>query len=127
MANSDKNIVITPATNTSGIPGIAFTGNNASPVTFRALDNGSVSVEASAGQLFSIANTLSGTLFAVNDASGNPILEVIDTGEIKLGRLGGQVTVGSQSTAAARVRNTFISTATPVSANGLDGDIWITY
>jgi hypothetical protein len=127
MANSDKNILITPATNTGNQPTLVFTGNSAQSITLRALDTGSLAFEGSAGQLLSINNSLTGTLFAINDTSGNPIVEVLDTGEIKLGRLGGQVTVGSQSTTTGRVRNTFASTSAPVNTNGLDGDVWIVY
>jgi len=96
MANSDKNIVITPATNTSGDPKIVYTPNTAANViTQRLTDAGAISFEGSAGQLFSITNSLSGTLFAVNDVSGIPSIEVIDTGLIRLGQYSGSVVLGS--------------------------------
>jgi hypothetical protein len=96
MANSDKNIVITPATNTSGDPKIVYTPNTAANViTQRLTDAGAISFEGSAGQLFSITNSLSGTLFAVNDVSGIPSIEVIDTGLIKIGQYSGSVVLGS--------------------------------
>jgi hypothetical protein len=83
MANSDKNIVITPNIgSTTSQPNIVFTGQNASPITLRVTDDGVVSWEGSAGQLFSITNSLSGTLFSVNDASGLPLLEVTDAPSI---------------------------------------------
>lgn len=82
MANSDKNIVITPNVNQAAQPNIVFTGFNASPITLRVTDDGALSWEGSSGQLFSITNSTSGTLFTVNDASGNPLLEVKDTPEI---------------------------------------------
>ena len=82
MANSDKNIVITPNVNQTAQPNIVFTGFNASPITLRVADDGALSWEGSAGQLFLISNSVSGTLFTVNDASGNPLLEIKDTPEI---------------------------------------------
>jgi hypothetical protein len=79
MANSDKNIVITPNVgSTTDQPKIAFTGQNASAITLRVTDDGIISFEGSAGQLFSIVNSLTGTLFSVNSISGQPILEVTD-------------------------------------------------
>jgi hypothetical protein len=94
MANSDKNILITPATGTSGDPTIVFTGTNATPITQRILDAGTISYQATAGELLSIADGLTGTLFAVNDISGMPMIEVTDVGFVHLVRYGGYVGVG---------------------------------
>jgi hypothetical protein len=82
MANIDKNIVITPNVGQTAQPNIVFTGFNASPITLRVTDDGSLSWEGSAGQLFSISNSLTGTLFSINDISGLPILEITDTPNI---------------------------------------------
>lgn len=83
MANADKNIVITPNIgSTTAQPNIVFTGQNASPITLRVTDDGSLSWEGSAGQLFSISNNLTGTLFSIGDISGLPILEVTDSPSI---------------------------------------------
>lgn len=79
MANSDKNIVITPNVGASSQPNIVFTGLNASPITLRVADDGSLIFDGSAGQLFTVSNNLTGTLFSVGDASGNPVFEVTDT------------------------------------------------
>ena len=78
MANSDKNIVITPNVGQTAVPNIVFTGQNAVPITLRVTDDGSLSFEGSVGQLFSITNNLTGTLFGVGDISGLPLLEVTD-------------------------------------------------
>ncbi len=79
MANADKNILITPnRSSTTDQPKIEFTGQNAVPITLRITDDGVLSFDGSAGQLFSIANSLTGTLFSVNDISGLPILEITD-------------------------------------------------
>ena len=83
MANADKNIVITPNVGSStDQPRIVFTGQNNSPVTLRVTDDGVLSWEGSAGQLFSITNSLTGTLFSINDISGLPILEITDSPSI---------------------------------------------
>jgi hypothetical protein len=79
MANADKNILITPNRSSAvDQPKIEFTGQNAVPITLRITDDGVLSFDGSVGQLFSIANSLTGTLFSVNDISGLPILEITD-------------------------------------------------
>jgi hypothetical protein len=96
MANSDKNILITPNRGQTTDPIIEFTGANATPLTLRVLDDGTVSFEGTAGQLFSISDGLSGTIFSVNDISGIPSIEVLDDGTVKLAEYGGTVTVNGQ-------------------------------
>ena len=98
MANSDKNIVITPNIgSTSDDPKIVFSGadssTSAQDISLKAysLNNGTLSIEGSAGQLFSVTNSLSGTLFSVNDVSGMPSIEVLDDGTIKLAEYGGNI------------------------------------
>ena len=78
MANSDKNILITPNVSaaTGTYPNIKFTGANNTPITMRVLDDGTLSFEATAGQLFSISDGLTGSIFSVNDISGVPSIEV---------------------------------------------------
>jgi len=79
MADIDKNILITPNRGSATAqPTIAFTGQNNSPITLRVTDFGDVSWEGSAGQLLSISNSLTGTLFHIGDISGLPLLEVTD-------------------------------------------------
>jgi hypothetical protein len=109
MAHSDKNIVITPNIgSTTADPQIVFSGANASlgpqNITLRtyATSNGTLSFEGSAGQLFSITNSMSGSIFSVNDVSGVPSIEVLDTGIVKLAEYSGFVAYGvSQAVTAA--------------------------
>lgn len=109
MAHSDKNIVITPNIgSTTADPQIVFSGANASlgpqNITLRtyATSNGTLSFEGSAGQLFSITNSMSGAIFSVNDVSGVPSIEVLDSGLIKLAEFSGFVAYGvSQAVTAA--------------------------
>lgn len=102
MANSDKNIVITPnISSASADPKIVFSGADASTaaqnITLQVYptNSGTLSFEGSAGQLFSITNSLSGTIYSVNDVSGIPSIEVLDTGLIKLAQYSGNVLIGT--------------------------------
>ena len=83
MANSDKNIVITPNVGSSTAqPNIVYTGQNNAPITLRVADDGTLSWEASTGRLMSATTSLTGTLFSINDVSGLPVFEVSSTGTI---------------------------------------------
>jgi len=78
MANSDKNILITPNTGLSGQPEIAITGFGVSTISIKIPDDnfGKLSFENSSQVLFSIdSNVTSGSLFSVSDANGIPALE----------------------------------------------------
>lgn len=103
MAVSQKNILITPATNVADpvVPKIVFSGADASTanqdITLNVYpqNGGTLSFEGSNGQLFSINNSVTGTIYSVNDVSGIPSIEVLDTGLIKLGQYSGNVVLGS--------------------------------
>jgi hypothetical protein len=97
MADADKNILITPNRGQEAQPTITFTGFDNTPLTLRVLDDGTVSFEGTAGQLFSVSDGLSGTIFSVNDISGIPSIEVLDDGTVKLAEYGGRVQVGKES------------------------------
>ena len=112
MAHSDKNIVITPNIgSTTADPQIVFSGANASlgpqNITLRtyATSNGTLSFEGSAGQLFSITNSLSGVIFSVNDVSGIPSIEVLDSGLIRLAQYSGAVAFGNNVAVTAAGSN----------------------
>jgi hypothetical protein len=94
MANSDKDILITPNTGTASRPNMRFTGANNTPLNLYTQDAGTVVFEGTVGQLFSVADGLTGTIFSVNDVNGIPSIEVIDTGEVRLARLSGNVGIG---------------------------------
>ena len=101
MANTDKNIVITPNTGQSTDPQIVFSGASSTlgpqNITLRVYptDGGTLSFEGSSGQLFSLTNSLTGTIYSVNDVSGIPSIEVLDTGLVKLAQYGGNIVIGS--------------------------------
>jgi len=112
MANLDKNILITPNVGSNNDPTIVFsaanTTSNAANITLRAYptSNGTLSFEGSAGQLFSITNQLTGTLFSVNDISGIPSIEVLDTGRVNLAQYNGSVVIGANTSATTSNSNT---------------------
>jgi len=58
-------------------------------------------VAGTQGQLFSVADSFTGTIFSVNDGSGVPSIEVMDTGDIYLAEFGGNVGIGTSSPGAA--------------------------
>lgn len=122
MANSDKNIVITPNRSQSGLPSIGLTGQGNIPITLKVLDDsfGTLSFQNSAGtQLFSINNnTTSGSLFSINDISGLPALDINSDGTVDLAPYGGAVRVhGHNYIESACLGPTAASTSTIVSAN----------
>jgi hypothetical protein len=104
MSNADKNILITPNRgSTTADPKIDFVGANSltagRTITLNVLpiSNGTLSFEGSAGQLFSITNDLTGTIFSVNDVSGIPSIEVNADGTVSLAEFGGNVGIGTSS------------------------------
>lgn len=97
MADSDKNILITPSVGKTGEPTIVFRGKDNIPVTLRVLDDGTLSFEGSSGQLFSITDSLTGTIFSVNDISGIPSLEITDDGTVRIAEYAGNVGIGLSS------------------------------
>ena len=96
-----------------------------STITSKMLDAGTLSFEGSVGQLFSITNSMTGTIFSVNDISGIPSIEVLDTGVVKLAQYSGFVAYGvspsltatgaSQGTALALFRS--LNNVTTVAAS----------
>jgi hypothetical protein len=65
-------------------------------IPYDTLNSGTLSFEASAGQLFSITNNLtSGSIFSVNDVSGIPSIDVNANGTILLGAYGGNIGIGT--------------------------------
>lgn len=104
MANSYKDIIIAPNRSSSSTdPTIDFRGGDTTSNTQIILrvypqTNGTLSFEGSAGQLFSITNDLTGTIFSVNDVSGIPSLEIDADGEVRLAEFGGNVLIGGTAT-----------------------------
>ena len=70
-------VVITGTPNTSTSSSLVVYGSGSSQPVF--------TVQGSQGELFSITDSLSGSLFSVNDISGLPILEVFSNGDTLIG------------------------------------------
>jgi hypothetical protein len=101
MALSDKNILITPSIGAAADPKIVFSGADATTtpqnVTMQVYpaSNGTLSIDGAVGQMFSVTSSMTGTIFSVNDISGIPSIEVLDTGLVKIAQYNGNVTIGS--------------------------------
>lgn len=61
------------------------------------LDAKTLSFSGAAGQLFSVTDSMDGTIFAVNDISGIPSLEITDTGTVRIAETTGNVLVGTST------------------------------
>jgi hypothetical protein len=64
-------------------------------ITARMLNTDALSFQGGAGELLSLSDSMTGTIFTVNDVSGIPSIEVIDTGLVKLAQYSGNVVIGS--------------------------------
>lgn len=96
MAN-DKNFVVKNGLTAQEVKFVDAT-NTTSPtntITASMLTSGTLSFSGSSGQLFSITDDLSGTIFAVNDVSGIPAIEVDDDGTIRFAESFGNVLIGT--------------------------------
>ena len=94
MADSDKQILITPNVSQTSQPEIKFVGKDNSPVYLKVLDDNTLSFEGSEGQVFSIGPTLSsGDIFSVSDISGVQSMAVNADGTITLDAQSQEVTI----------------------------------
>jgi hypothetical protein len=95
---------------------LAFVTENANTKAekMRIFSNGNVSigttsttnkfeVAGTAGQLFSVSDSFTGTIFSVNDISGIPSIEVLDTGLVKMAQYNGQLAIGTGTVASSTV------------------------
>jgi hypothetical protein len=82
-------------------------------------DNTIIDVQGNQGQLFSITDSLSGSLFSVSDISGIPILEVFSDDTVKIGTFGseGIIVNGSNVTASANISASGFLTAQNIIAS----------
>jgi hypothetical protein len=94
MAN-DKRFVVK---NGLQAQNINFTDSaDTNSITISMLDSDTLSFSGNSGQLFSITDSLTGTIFAVNDISGIPSIEVDDDGTIRLAESAGNVLIGTDT------------------------------
>lgn len=82
-----SDILIIPNKNsTSAAPVMLFSGSQGNTIRLEVLTSGSVAFLGKSGSLFSINDSLSGSLMAVSDISGLPILEVSSDDKVVMGR-----------------------------------------
>lgn len=80
-------ILIVPNRGSSTLnPAIQFSGSAVNTIRLEALQSGSVAFLGSSGSLFSVVDNLSGSLMAVSDISGLPILEVFSDDRVVMGK-----------------------------------------
>ena len=102
MADSDKQILITPNVSQTSQPEIKFVGKDNSPVYMKVLDDNTISFEGSEGQVFSIGPTLSsGDIFSVSDISGVQSMAVNADGTITLDAQSQEVTIKNNASDSA--------------------------
>lgn len=104
-----SDIVITPNRGSTSVNAkIDFTGAStaSSQIRLEVLPDNSLSFVGTTGSLFSIADSVTGSLMSVNDASGLPILEVFDTDKVVMGQY-------NQNTLVVNGTKVGIGTASP--------------
>ena len=94
MAN-DKKFVVKNGLTTQNISFVDDIDTATDTITVTMLDSDTLSFSGDAGQLFSITDTLTGTIFAVNDISGIPSIEVDDDGTIRFAEFTGNILIGT--------------------------------
>jgi hypothetical protein len=115
-------ILIVPNRGSSTLnPNIQFSGSAANTIRLEALQSGSVAFLGNSGSLFSIVDSMSGSLMAVSDISGLPILEVFSDDRVVAGKYNSNALVVTGSRVG-------IGKATPSPSVALDvnGDTIIT-
>jgi hypothetical protein len=79
-------LIIPNRSSTTAAPVIQFSGSQANTIRLEVLTSGSIAFLGKSGSLFSISDNLSGSLMAVSDISGLPILEVFSDDKVVMGR-----------------------------------------
>ena len=129
MAN-DKKFVVKNGLTTSNIEFKDDINNGTNTITVSMLSTDTLSFSGDSGQLFSITDSLTGTIFSVNDISGIPSVEVDDDGTIRLAEFAGNVLIGTatddganklQLTGNAKITGNFETTGNISVTGTVDG------
>ena len=97
MANTDKDILITPNRGQTTLPEMKFVGSGNTPLYLKVLDDNTITFESNTNQLFSITSNLtSDQIFSVNNISGIPSISVEATGEVRLNQFAGFTQIGGK-------------------------------
>ena len=118
MAN-DKKFVVKNGLQTQNISFVDSDSNNT--ITVNQLTTDTLSFSGDTGQLFSITDSQSGTIFAVNDISGVPSIEVDDTGDIRFAESFGNVSIGTANNATKLYVDGDVTFTSGLYANGTLG------
>ena len=118
MADSDKDILITPNVSQTSQPEIKLVGKDNSPMYLKVLDDNTLSFEGTEGQVFSIGPTMSsGDIFSVSDISGVQSMKV---------NADGTITIDAQAQSTT-IKNNASNTSTLIlsnnNADAVDGPI----
>jgi len=81
-----RNILIDPQRTGAANPNIQFSGSMANTIKLEVLTSGSVQFTGVSGSLLNVTDSLSGSLFAVSDVSGLPIIEVFSDDRVVMGQ-----------------------------------------
>ena len=90
MANTNK-FVVKNGLETQNIDFLSTDGTNLITATMEATNT--LSFSGTSGELFSVTDDLTGTIFSVNDVSGLPSIEVLANGEITMAEFSGNVNI----------------------------------
>ena len=104
-------------TNLNVASNIAYVApNGANTINSTMLNGGTLAWSGNAGQLFSIADNMTGNIFTVNDVSGIPMISVDAGGNIQFAASGGFVNYGVTSgiTAAGSTQGTATALTRPI-------------
>lgn len=82
MADSDKNILITPNRGSASLPSIVFTGQNNTPITLSVSNAGNLVYSNAVGNIFTISNETSTDIFSITDNASNVLFKITSTPEI---------------------------------------------
>lgn len=87
-------------------PAVTFTNAANANLQISYLESNSLSFSGTSGQLFSVTDSMSGTIFGVNDVSGVPSIEVLDTGIVRLAETFGNVLIGTSTDNGSKLQVT---------------------
>lgn len=122
---TDKRFVVKNGLQTENIN---FVYNDAvvgsSNITATMLSSNVLSFSGTSGQLFSIADTMTGVIFAVNDISGVPSIEVYDDGRVRMAEGFGNVIIGNSAINTSRTSTSTTTGILQVAGGaGIEGNI----
>jgi hypothetical protein len=81
----------------NGTSNIFFTANSNTLQMQMLTSSKTLAITGNTGQLFSVTDSMTGTIYSVNDASGIPSLEILSSGLVKIAQYTGNVMLGTGS------------------------------